>query len=580
MNKPASYWFLAMNRKKISFVLLVVSAVIVRFLWLDKFPPGVTHDEMDIVLSTKTLWGSGADISGVRFPDLFFKTFTQSKQAGLPAVLLAPLLGPFKLDAALIRLPMILVNLLSVFLIYKLVRKLTDDRDLANISAIVALVNPWLFFYSRLVIDAPFSLMLTLWGMYLIFSLKSKNIIFSIIPFVLAFLSYFGAKPIIPFLYIILIFIRAYYSDKDDTNDFIRAGSVFLAIIISLVYISFATSGGSIALRFREINQGGDNIATEVNYLRRISLENNFKEVFINKATVISNESFYKYINFLSPSFLFFTGDPSGAWRFGGHGMFYMVDLIFILTGIYFLRQSKYQKISKVILTLFVTAPLGTAILAGGESYIFRAYLLIPAFIILISVGIKTIFFKFDHKMLKYFIRFLIVGIYSFSIINFFYFYFSIYPISQSSNHYLGERILASYLSRSDNKSLEVTVVSSSPVQQYLQFLFYSGGVVDVVNFENNEYRLHGLIFTDLCPEKLKESSETILQADYCKIKNKNFKIIQNPKDSGGIFYIGNDQVCRNYELTTYKSSNNIKEFSPENLNDMEFCQIWINRFE
>ncbi len=49
-------------------ILLFGFAVLIHFLWLDKFPVGMTNDELEYIVSSKSYALTGKDISGVGFP--------------------------------------------------------------------------------------------------------------------------------------------------------------------------------------------------------------------------------------------------------------------------------------------------------------------------------------------------------------------------------------------------------------------------------------------------------------------------------------------------------------------------------
>src|SRR3989304_9983963 len=101
------------DKRILFFLVISVFLIAVRFLWLDKFPPGFNHDEVDVVLSAKNYWVNGADISGVKFPLPLIATKTEGVSAGLPSILLAPILGPLDVNLSSTRFVSALVNILT-----------------------------------------------------------------------------------------------------------------------------------------------------------------------------------------------------------------------------------------------------------------------------------------------------------------------------------------------------------------------------------------------------------------------------------------------------------------------------------
>ena len=108
-------WLLfSQNKFLVLLIPLVTIGVISRFVWLDKFPVGITHDEADIVLSGKHFFKDGTDASGVRFPISIIATKMQSGQTSVISWLLAPYLGSIKQTLFNVRLPFLQASLCFV----------------------------------------------------------------------------------------------------------------------------------------------------------------------------------------------------------------------------------------------------------------------------------------------------------------------------------------------------------------------------------------------------------------------------------------------------------------------------------
>jgi hypothetical protein len=142
-----------------------------------------------VVLSSKTYWLFGKDISGAPFPKPLFYTETESGLSNLSSVILSVIIGPLKSNLINIRIPFVILNLLSEFLLYKFLKKVTNNKLLATTVSIVFLVNPWIFLYSRATTEAQFALFFEILGIYLIFTTEGKKVLFARLSFFLAFLS-------------------------------------------------------------------------------------------------------------------------------------------------------------------------------------------------------------------------------------------------------------------------------------------------------------------------------------------------------------------------------------------------------
>ncbi|MBU0572419.1 hypothetical protein KKE18_01905, partial [Patescibacteria group bacterium] len=198
------------SQDKSIILLLLISIVLIgiRFLWLDRFPVGINHDEAEVVLSAKTYWKYGTDISLTPFPKSIFTNETSGGLSGLPSFLLTPFIGWAELTLQVARLPFVVLNIASLGLLALIVWQLTKNIVLTFSTIFVGLINPWLFAYSRATTEAPFALFFILLGIYLLFKYQGKKVLYSIIPFILAFYSYFGAKPAVLALVPLLLFLH------------------------------------------------------------------------------------------------------------------------------------------------------------------------------------------------------------------------------------------------------------------------------------------------------------------------------------------------------------------------------------
>jgi 4-amino-4-deoxy-L-arabinose transferase-like glycosyltransferase len=126
---------------KILFLLLLSALIAVRFLWLNEFPPGINHDETDVTLSSKSIWKTGRDISGVPFPKFFFSTQTDAGLAMFPSFIFSPIYGLTKLSAWGDRLPYVVVNIITVFAISYLAYLLTRKKSVFWLALFVSLTK-------------------------------------------------------------------------------------------------------------------------------------------------------------------------------------------------------------------------------------------------------------------------------------------------------------------------------------------------------------------------------------------------------------------------------------------------------
>jgi hypothetical protein len=565
MLKEAFHRFFQKGRVwKILFLTVGLLLVAVRFFWLNEFPPGISHDEHEVVLSARSFWQKGVDISGVGFPKLFFAT-KGAGLAGFPSVFLSPIYGILKLSLSGVRLPYVFLNLVTIFTVSYLAYVLTKRKSVFGISLLVGLTSPWLFFYSRRVDESPVALVFTILGIVVFLKTRSdRKTFYSIPPFIISFFSYQGAKVVVPILVVLLVLV---------SNLKPKVKALFLALFLALPVVFFLYSYLSpdstfhrrqSEMIFSKLNE----YSLIVDEQRRDSIVFPFSNLYYNKYTYVLAQMFKNYIGFISPSFLFFKGD--GVFSFGEHGLMLPVDIIFVLIGIAALVKLKdggRVRAWQLVILLFATATVGSAIEAGDAQYIFRGFLLIPAFVILVSLGISFVRERVSFKDLY---DILIVLLYFFFFLVFLFFFFFRYSITESENQFLSERILASYLHRAQQIAGlgKIVVVVPSPDAVRSEYDFFTGGLGTVD--ASTDCRLIESSATFIISSKMACPAEQGLKP----------VVIQNPEDTGAIFKIYNDKLCLGAELTSYRRYHLVSDYAVEQMDNATFCNRWIGRYE
>lgn len=577
----------------IIFILILLFLVGLRFLWLDKFPVGINHDEIDVILSSKSYIKFGTDLSGISFPKSLFATQTEAGLAGLPSFLMSAYYGFVNLNQFTARIPAVLVSLTIVFLIAFFVYKTTSDRNITLISIFVGLVSPWLFFYGRAPTESPWSLLFLLVGLITFYeSLKepsiknSKGFYLSLFFFVASFYSYQGAKITIPIFVTLLLFLQLYKKTIIDTKKILSYFFVFLCFI-GLFFIYSFKSQSTYGSRSKEIifNQT-DQISHKVDELRRDSIATPLSTLFFNKYTVLFTEMSKKYLYFFNPDLWFFRGDS--AVLFEESGLALLPDVFFVLLGIIALSQKQKSDSSKgdmflseCLMLLVLVAPLSSSVSVNSNQYMFRAFTAIPVLIILVSLGIDY-FLKFFKGRATYYYLISLIVIYLVFFANFLNFFFFRYSVSEQENHFLSERVLSSYLSRIEGRyDGEIYVVSPKPYRAYYEYLFFTNKLQMLEKLPKanpDKVSIGNITFQENC---LVEGGVIVLStSSACQTTNDTYAAIQNKKDTGTLFKVYNDRLCSDVNLTGYRRFHLISDYNIENLDNKTFCERWIGKYE
>jgi len=564
--------------KNLFFVIIFVLLTLFRLLWLDRFPVGMSHDEIEYSVNGLSYRYSGKDLSGIRFPLSIFRTRTEGRISIIPALIISVYSIFTNVNELSLRLLYWSIGIISSIVFYKIVG-LLFDKKIARYSLIVFLINPWTFDLFRWVNDTNWALLFILLGIYYFLLSLKKSIYISLLFFILAFLSYHAVKIIfIPLL--LVLFVYKYFILRDRGKKYL--GFLIFGLIFFLFYLAleYKLPGEPVSGRLNDIVfLNTENLSKITNLERRMTIDSVFKNIFSNKLTTAYNVIIRKYFTAFAPDTLLFSGDVRSTYTFGGHGLFYLLDIFILIFGI-FKAFKIYKKQLLLIALLILISPLATSVSEVEASVFNRSFLLIPTFIILIGIGISGIV-NIKNDFAKYFI----LVIYTISLINFTNFYFLYFPIAQQENHYYSEKLLSVYLNKINDR--KVTVFTAENRSLGLNYVFYlKDKRVDAISHFADSYRLNpnsitigNITFSNDC--ELGSGSEINIyhRNMNCAGKDtKNAVVIQDQKDSGGIFYIQNDNLCKNVQLTTYRRIHKIEDYDVTGMGNIMFCERWINK--
>jgi len=570
------------NFLKLILILSIFGLIVARFFYLDRFPVGMSHDEIEYILSGKTYFLSGVDLSNTPFPKSIFQTKTEGIISFLPAIILSPYYGLVSINQFTVRLPYVFINLLTAYVLYLLIKKLFEDKTFALISTIIFLANPWSFYLSRTASDTAFALLFYLLGIFFILDNSRKKIFLSFIFFTLGFFAYHGAKVILIPMVLVCVLYRRFWT-KYKLN--LKTTILFFAGILVVFTIYFFGN----KLYPNSINQSRskdiiflsqDLVSPIVDTDRKAAIENPFKNIFVNKATITLRIFAQKYLTAFSPDILFISGDTRGTYRFGNHGLFFIVDFIFILIGLISLFK-KYPSKTKFLLMLLLISTLTTAISTVETSVVNRSFLLLPLLVIFSAYGVYTIYRFISIKInpvVSFVFLFLIVFI---SFINFCHFYFFQFPIIGQENFFFSHRIIGNYIQR--NNGYKTVVVDNEPREIFLEAVFYSPKNQNLVlkDFvKNQNYQFNNTTFTSGCPKSFDPQTIYIINKSLsdCISKKDNLKSINEEQFGGPLYLIVNDSLCKTFQSQPWLRFHEVKDYQVEKQAVGNFCTTWIKQ--
>jgi len=439
MNKKF-YWF--------CFAILFFLAVFLRFYQLGKVPPGIMVDESIIGYDAYSVYKTGKDVWGKKWP-LIFKSFGDYKPPGLEYTITF-LLNFLSLNTFTTRLPSAVGGLLAALGIYLIIRQLFPKKYyLAGIGTIIFLFSPWSFQLSRLYFESNlalgfFTLGIAFLTSYLRIFLFTKKLSFNSTLLagliILAFSGYFyvahRALATFAFLtFLLFIFIKS-------KNKFSKCFLAKLAILSGIFFLvaapmlwQFLTPRGRIRLSQQgSLMKFGHELIINSNrkgcYLSsgKKLLLTKICYFFWNKPILKISDYIKFYLEHFSFNFLFFSGSQYKNISMPGRGGLPIVLIPFFILGlVVFFKKALYEKRFEYafLLAILVASPIPASLADVPTEQ--RSNPLLPFLIIAITLGVDFALSILKKKKVKALFLMIIVFLWMFTtgkyLINYFWLY-------------------------------------------------------------------------------------------------------------------------------------------------------------
>lgn len=529
-------------------LLIIILAFSLRVYKLDKYPSGLTWDEAALGYNAYSIWKTGRDEYGKLLP-LVFKSFGDYKP-GLYVYLTAPVVGIFGLNELTTRLPSAVFGALTVFFFYLLIKKLFAD-SLALIASFLLAICPWHFHFSRGAWEANvlvFEIVLALF-LFVLFIKRSKIFfgVLSSLVFGLTFITYQGAKVIVPLLLLGLLYLL-----KDELKKFKKLSypQKILLVLPFLVLFSFANLGmldSKVAGRAKVMSIFSYNRpAEEIEKIKNEDgkSENFFFPIFHGEWLSYTRGILDRYFNHFSGRFLFFEGDWSNKRQSAPYaGVLDLVSIPFLIFGVGVLLSRKRDKWENFFLYWLLVAPIPAAVTRDSIQAIRSLTMVIPL-IFITSIGVERLFFLTKRSSLRLFLTFLISGAFLFNLIIYLDLYFYHYPKNSAKDWLYGYKEAVNFLVINQSKYQKI-VFTQKFGQPYIFYLFYS-------QYDPNQYQKQSL---------LKENPYGDV-GTVEKIDNIEFRDIYWPTDRGlgNTLFIGGEYELPVDDIVNSKEARILKE--------------------
>ena len=498
---------------KLIFIIILLLASVLRLIALNEFPAGLNADEAAIGYNAYSLIQTGKDEFGHSWP-INFQSFNDFKP-GLYFYLVLPFVKVLGLNEWAVRLPSAILGIFTVGLIYLFANQIFKNRTIALISALILAINPWYLHFSRGGWESNTSVFFILSGVY--FFIKFTNLpsrgshqslsshfpvspacnalprmtgrfsltpllfhspfslILSSVSFILSMYTYHSARLISPLLVLglVIIFWRNIFS-KEKVKQTISAGVIGFIILLPFLLTFKGEAGVS---RFSGVGLFADTGPFwRANELRTqhsdylgilpVALHNKYLEYSIRFAD--------NYLRHFSGSYLFISGDEIQRNRVPETGQFLLIEVPFLILGLYFLIKNKPDGWRFIFWWLLI-APLASSLTFQSPHAIRSLNMVIPL-VIIISYGLYQTVLLVKGTGIKYLIQdtiYVILALaYLCSFSSYLHQYYIHYPKTYPAAWEYGFKDLAGYLKMVES-NYERVYITDKYDQPYILTAFY-----------------------------------------------------------------------------------------------------------
>jgi len=458
----------------IAFCFIFLTALLVRLYDLSSIPLGFHIDEASLGYNGYSLLLTGKDENNNKWP-LYIDMFGDNRPSGYHYLTIIPIkfLG---LTEFATRLPGALFGALTVIPFFFLSQILFKRKKISLIAAFFLSISPWSVVLSRASAETVVALFLIITGYAIVIAgfQKRNAFYFCVGAFILtlSFFFYHTPRVFVPLLFLcFLVYLYPLWKKF--------ATKTKSLLIISFIILSFV----SFALVF--LIKGGTGRFSQVNIFQfpgvRLVLEEQIREdgvmhipVLItrlehNKITNYSLGIASNYFEYFSGQFLFTQGGLPIWYKVPAMGLIYLVELPFILLGIFYLFSSKniYHKLP---LIWILVAPITAAFTIDDIPNIQRVIIMFPIIDLIAAYGFVKFIEKYSEIKYKFiFSVFTILLIYNFS-----YFLQQYFIQSQVHQNWYRQEGFSQMMQvvNKDYASIDKIIVSKSVVS-YPLVLFY-----------------------------------------------------------------------------------------------------------
>ena len=459
-------------------LVIVVLAFCLRFFGLNSNPPSLNWDEISHGYNAYSILKTGSDEWGQKLPITNFRAYGDYPLP-LNLYLTMPSILIFGLTGFAIRLPHVILGVLTVISSFYIAWGVTRNKNISILSSLLVAVSPWTFFTSRFVLQSNLSVFLLATSLAFFFNReRSKNYVtYFFILLGLSLFAYNTTRIVAPIILIVTWIL--YHKEKIWS---IKNKIILVLFFLPLPFILLNKEARARSSVVSIVDQGAINrIETQRNNSK---LPNILSKILYNRPVYFLKVVGKNYLGYFSPNFLFINGGTQYQFSIPNSGLLAWVSLPFFYLGLYLIFKESLSKNKEYqfLLLVLLIAPIPAAI--TNESFaVLRSSAMIPLPMILSAIGFYYVHGLLKNKQQKIFfiiyfvLLFLISGFYLKN-------YFVDYKIKYSKDWQYGYKEAYQFV-KENNDNYAKIVITKKYGEPHEFLLFYMQ--YDPISYKNDK---------------------------------------------------------------------------------------------
>ena len=440
-------------------VLIVILSIFLRGYKLGEIPAGLNRDEAAIGFTAFSLWQTGSDEYGEKFP-ISFKSFGDWK---LPLYIYASILpvASLGLNQSSVRLLSLFAGVLSIVPAFFIAKKVFQGSvRAALLTAFMLSITPWHIHFSRIASEANLAVLFVSMGavIYLYCSFSFKWLMIASIFFGLSLFTYHANHIFTPLLFLFLLL-----NLKKGKNTALIFALPFL--VLALIIFS-KTLFSADKTKLSGLSFFADRYSFyEKTDLLRLEHSADFRvaRLFHNKATYVIGRFTEGFLKSLSPEFLVIKGGSNSQHNIPNFGNLYIWEYPLLFAGIYFIFRQKLP--FRLLLIFWLLVAILPSAITRDSPHSARMFPVMPLLALFTTAGIKVLRGRFFPLVLTL--------IMSFSLLTYLDQYFLHFPLNSDRMWGGGYRRLVETVGKYQPIYREI-VIDRPENSPYIYFLFYN----------------------------------------------------------------------------------------------------------